>query len=96
MTRACIDEYTGEKSKPPFCEITIEASDPQVTPCDLNLPIAISEPRNLLHTFNFTMEAKSVVDCFYQVFYEFSAVKGKKSQWKAQVAFVPKPLHKVT
>ena len=96
MTRDCIDKYTGEKSKPPFCEITIEASDLQVTPCDLDLPITISGPRKFFRPFNFTMEAKSVVDCVYQVFYKFSTVKGKKSQWKAQVAFVPEPLHKVT
>ena len=96
MTKTCIDEYTGEKSKPPFCEITIEASDLQVTPCDLDLPITICGPRKLLHIFNFTMEAKSVVDCVYQVFYKFSTVKGKKSQWKAQVVFVPKPFHEVT
>ena len=94
MTRASIDAYTGGDGKPPFYEITVEASNQRITPPDLDLPIVISGPRKFLHMFNFSKEAKSAVDCVYQVFYKFSTVKGK-SQWKAQVAFFPKSLHKV-
>ena len=44
--------------------------------------------------FQFSKEAKSAVDCVYQVFYKFSTVKGK-SQWKAKIAFYPESLHEV-
>ena len=94
ITRASIDAYTGGDGEPPLCEITVEPSNQKITPPDLNLPITISGPRKFLHTFKFSKEAKSAVDCVYQVFYKFSALNGK-TQWIAQVAFYPKPLHEV-
>ena len=89
MTTAAVEQYTGE-GEPPYCEMTLRATDSKTTPPDLTVEAnlkGVQKPAII----KFEKEAQNVVDFVCQVFYHKIAF----NFWRARVALFPKKHLKV-
>ena len=84
MSRADVEEYTGE-GEPPYCEMIVSSTNPKITPPDLHIVATINGIRNSAN-IEIKKEARNVVKCVCQVFYH----KLGLNWWKATLAFFPK------
>ena len=84
MSRADVEEYTGE-GEPPYCEMTLSNADTAITPPDLHIVATINGIKKSAK-IEIKKEAQNVVECVCQVFYH----KLGLNWWKATLAFFPK------
>ena len=84
MSRAVVEEYTGE-GEPPHCEMTVSNPNTKITPPDLHIVATINGIKNSA-SIEIKKEARDAVECVCQVFYH----KLGLNWWKATLAFFPK------
>ena len=89
MTTAAVEQYTGE-GEPPYCEMTLRATDSKTTPPHLTVEAnlkGVQKPAIV----KFEKEAQNVVEFVCQVFYH----KITLNHWRVRVAFFLKKHLKV-
>ena len=90
MPTAAVKQYTGD-GEPPYCEMTLRATDSRTTPPDLTVEANLKGVQTEPNIIKFEKEARNVVECVCKVFYHKIAL----NYWRARVAFFPKQLKEV-
>ena len=85
VTTAAVEQYTGE-GEPPYCEMTLRATDNKTTPPDVTVEAEFKGVQIEPTIIKFEKEAQNVVECVCQVFYHKMAL----NHWRARFAFFPK------